>query len=60
MKNAELIRDLLRRESQQRVYVSGKVYVNGKEEQVLVEVKAVRDAQHDDFNDGQKFIRLVF
>lgn len=60
MISAELIRDLLRQESQQKVFVSGVIFVDGKEHHVLQEVKTVRSAEHDSFNDGKKFIRLVF
>lgn len=60
MINAEVIRDLLRQEAQQKVYVSGIVKVDGKDLQILTELKSVRSAEHDDFNDGKKFVRLVF
>lgn len=60
MLNAELIRDLLRQESQQKVYVSGIVSIEGKEHQIFAEVKSVRSAQHESFNDGKKLVRLVF
>lgn len=60
MNNAQVIRDLLRQQSQQKVYVSGKVFFDGKEEIVLLEVKCIRESQFDDFNDGEKFTRIVF
>lgn len=60
MNNAQVIRDLLRQQSQQKVYVSGKVFFDGKEEVVLLEVKCIRESQFDDFNGGEKFTRIVF
>lgn len=60
MINAELIRDLLRSESQQRVYVSGVVIIDGKEHHVLSEVRCVKSEEHESFNDGKRFVRLIF
>lgn len=60
MLNAEVIRDLLRQESQQKVFVSGIVNIDGKDHHVLVEVKSIKSAEHEDFNDGKKFTRIVF
>lgn len=60
MKNGEVIRDLLRQESQQRVYVSGCVIIEGKEHHILAEVKSIKTAQHESFDDGKKITRVVF
>lgn len=60
MNNAQVIRDLLRQNANQKCYVSGKVFFDGKEQTVLVEVKSIRESQFDDFNEGEKFTRIIF
>ena len=57
---AELIRDLLKHEAQLNVFVNGKVETSEGEIKILEMTQCIRGECDDFWNQGKKFVRIVF
>lgn len=61
MNVGELIKYLLRFETNAKVFVNGVIDIDDEnQKRVLTEVRNIKGEEHESFNDGKKFVRIIF
>lgn len=60
MLNSEVIRDLLKQQSQQPVFVQGKITIEGKDYYIRTSLQAVMKGQEESFNKEKPYTILRF